>query len=342
MNKKIWWVIAVAVAGVAVVAAWLLLMSKSATPAPAPAKIVYARGYVRGERMLVLKNRYDGFVAKVCCRNYQNVKAGDVLIEYDDYDIRTKLETKRNAVSEQEKLVEERKLRLAKVRLDPLPSNYRNINYKQIAAEEKLKRLRHELGVYTKLHRNNIISELALREKMQDCKDAEVDVQSNAHDISVVNQGLAENYIAIAEKELESATVKLADLRRELALLEEGAQYYRIIAPFDGIVIINSDSAGMWNPAGTAAAELHSARKKVVECLVEKAAVRHVVVGRQYRWRSNQYDCESRGLALVTPISTRKWGGEGAIMIKCRIDSAPEELPINSTGTLEIQVIPEN
>lgn len=340
MAKKWWCFGGIAAFVVAALVVWFWIgapTGKSATVAPV--KVFYGSGSIRGTKMLVLKNRYDGFVAKVCCRNYQEVKSGDVIIEYDDYDIRTKMEAKRNAVTEQEKLVEEKKLKLAKVRLDPLPSNYRNINYKQMAAEEKLKRLRHELGVYTKLHRNNIISELALREKMQDCKDAEADVQSNAHDISVVNQGLAENYIAIAEKELESATVKLADLRREMALLEEGAQYYRITAPFDGVVILHVEQSGTWNPAGTAAAELHSLKGREVECVVEKAASRYLVLGRQYFWRSNQYDCDAKGCALVSPLSIRKHGGEGAVIVRCRIDSAPEELKINSTGMLEIEAI---
>ncbi len=307
-------------------------------------RIVRGRGYVRGLAMYSLQNKYAAFVSKVNFYSYQSVKAGDVIIEYDDFDLRVKLEAKRNAVAEQEKLVESRELELAKIRLDPLPSNYRNINYKQMAAEEKLKRLRHELSVYTKLHGNNIVSDLSLREKIQDCKDAEAEVKSNAHDISVVKQGLAENYVAAAEKDLETAKTKLEGLRRELALLEEEQQYYRIVSPCDGVVIVNSSTVGSWNAVGTTAVEVHRIPngKKLVYCYVDERDIHNIIEGRQYRWRSAQFDAREKGFALVTAYELKKshytYGDRSLYLVNCRVDSSPEDLRIGSTGSLEIDV----
>ena len=309
----------------------------------ADARIIRARGYVRGGSMWTLKNKYPAYVAKVHHYSYEKVTAGTVIIEYDDFDIRLKITAKQNAINEQRQIVSQREAELQLTRVNPLPSDYRNVSYKQMAAKEKLKRLKHELGVYTKLHGNKIISDLAYREKVQDLKDAEADVESYAHDLAVVKQGLAEIYIDIAEKKLAVEKEKLASLESELALLEEEKSYYQIIAPHDGICYTHSDTVGVWNNANTAAVEIHSeAGKKKVICYIDERDIQYLVEGKQYNFRSSQYDCDKLGFAKVTPYFIKKthssFGDRSLYQVNCLLDESPQELRINSTGYLEINV----
>lgn len=308
-------------------------------------EFVYGRGFVRGNWMITLKNKYPAFVKKVHYYSYTQVKAGDVILEYDDFDIRQKITAKENQILEQQKKIELCEEKLMLKQLDPLPSDFRNVSNKQMAARAKLKRIRHELSVYTKLHGNKIISDIALREKEQECKDAEADVESYAHDISLVNQGLAKKYIDIAQKELDSARTELKSLQSELDLLKEEASYYKIVAPWDGTVITNSDTVGGWDAAATAAAEMHfvpAGKKKRVYCYFDERDVKYVVEGKTYRFRSSQYDCDKKGFAKVTPYFVKKthytYGDRSLYLVQCWLEDAPEDLRVNSTGTLEVEI----
>lgn len=293
--------------------------------------------------MWVLKNKYPSYVSKVYHYKYEKVKAGTVIIEYDDFDIRTKINAKKNAINEQRRIVEQREAELRLTIINPLPSDYRNVSYKQMAAKEKLKRLKHELGVYTKLHGNKIISDLAYREKAQDLKDAEADVESYAHDLAVLKQGLADIYIDIADKKLAVEKEKLAALESDLASLEEEKSYYQIVAQHDGICYTNSDTVGSWNSANTSAVEIHSdGPKKKVICYIDERDLAYLVEGKQYRFRSSQYDCDKLGFAKVTPYNIDKshssYGDRSLYLVKCYLDESPQELRINSTGYLEIDI----
>lgn len=308
---------------------------------PQERQMIYGIGYVRGGKRVVLKNKVAGFVSKVNCLSQARVKKGDVILEYDDLDLRTQIENLKNTIAEQEKLLELKTLALDLKLLDPLPSDYRNLQSKQMAAKERLRRLEHELSVYSRLYRSKIVSELALREKTQACKDSEAEVQSYSNDMDVLNRGLGKLYITIAEKEVEEARLKLENRRRELQLLEEQRKYYRITAPFDGICITNSDTVHGYNPVNTEAASIHSDNRKLVYAYFDERDVGWIVEGRPCRFRSSQYDPEKTGYFTVTPYEVKKdrtaYGDRCFFLVKFTVDKEPEPLRIESTGRVEIE-----
>lgn len=108
--------------------------------------MIYGQGYVRGSGQVTLKNKYAGFVSKVHFYSQALVKKGDVILEYDDYDLRVKIQKAENAIIELEKDLNRKKLDLEIKKIDPLPSDYRNIIWKGFAAEQLQKRLLHESG----------------------------------------------------------------------------------------------------------------------------------------------------------------------------------------------------
>ncbi|MCQ2377777.1 MAG: biotin/lipoyl-binding protein [Victivallaceae bacterium] len=315
----------------------------SSVPAPEGSRRIIGVGYARGAEMITLKNKYAGFVSKVNFYTGDAVKKGDVILEFDDYEWRVALEKAMNAVTEQRKTVEAKSAALQLTRVDPLPSQYRNLKWKSMAAQERFKRLQHETDVYRHLHGNSIVSDLSYREKIQDMRDAEADFKSYANDIQLVENGLDKLYIAAAQKELEVAEAGLADLERILELVREEGKYYRFVAPFDGIVENHSDTVHGYNAAGSAIAEIHDYTQGTkVYCYFDERDVGFVTVGETYRFRTNQFDCDKLGFPMVKPTRVKKshssFGDRSLYLVQCVLVSSPRPLNINSAGQMEIDV----
>lgn len=56
-------------------------------------RIIRGCGFVRGIGQVTLRNKYAGFVSKVNFFSQDRVKKGDVILEYDDLDLRQEIET---------------------------------------------------------------------------------------------------------------------------------------------------------------------------------------------------------------------------------------------------------
>ncbi len=306
-------------------------------------KLIKGFGYVRGSSMITLKNKYAGYVKKVNFYTGQKITQGDVILEYDDLDWRLRLTQAINAVREQQKVVEAKELALQLKKLNPLPSEYRNASWKQMAAKEKLSRLKKELDAYEKLHGNKIVSDFSLREKTQDYKDAEADAAILDQDIRIINQGLGALYISIAEKELEDARTKLEDLKKVQTLIEEDGNYYRIVSPRNGVLVNNSDTVNGYNAAATNVAEIHSFNNGTyVYCYFDERDIGYVTEGKTYRFRTNQFDCDKKGFPLIRPFEVKKSrsssGDRSLYLVECQLVSSPIPLRLNSTGQMEIDV----
>ena len=317
--------------------------------AAAETRTVRGMGFVRGRKRVVLRNKFAGFVSQVHIYSQTQVKKGDVIIEYDDLELRTAIEKLEHAIAEQKKTLEIRELELALKRLDPLPSEYRKTQWKLSAARKRLERVAHELDVYRRLFRTKGISELALREKEQEFKDAETEVRGYTDDLEKLKGGLATIYIQEAERAVEAARIKLRNLERELELAREQIKYYKIASPYDGICITNSDTQYAWNAAGTEAVEIHRIVKdavcptgKYVYAYFEEDDLVFVREGVPCRFRSNQYDCDKQGFAVLVPFQVKKqrysYGDKTLHLVKFRVMSETVPLRIDSTGFVEIEV----
>ena len=252
-------------------------------------KVVRGTGYVRGSSQRSLKNKYASYVSKVNFYSQQRVKKGDVILEYDDLDLRTNIAKIKHDIAELEQELVCKKVALQLTKIDPLPSSYRNLRLKRDIAQERLNRHAHELEVYEQLYGSKIVSDLTLREKRQLVKDYEGDLLCLDSDMKVLNQGLEKLTIKRDEEAVKDIELKLANLRKELALLEEQKKYYKIVAPIDGLCITNSDTVGGYDAVGTTAALVHRDSKKLIYAYFDERDIKHVIEGKPCRFRSNQY-----------------------------------------------------
>lgn len=345
MNKAMKFFLAAAVCA----GAWSAEAKPAETAKSEEKQTVRGMGYVRGRKRVILRNKYAGFVSEVRIYSQTKVKKGDVIIEYDDLELRNTIAKLENSIAEQKKTLEIKELELSLKRLDPLPSDYRKTQWKLAAARKRHERVAHELDVYRRLFKTKGVSELSLREKEQELKDAEADVRGYTEDREKLKSGLADIYIREAEAAVDAAKIKIRNLERELELAREQLKYYKIASPYDGICITNSDTQYAWDAAGTEAVEIHRIVKddvcptgKYVYAYFDEEDLVYVKEFVPCRFRSNQYDCEKQGFAELLPFQIKKqkysYGDKVLHLVKFRVMKEPVELRIDSTGFVEIEV----
>ena len=310
---------------------------------PEAKKEIFGYGYLRGSSHYVLKNKYAAFVSKVHVYADTRVKKGDCILEYDDYDLRVKIVAQENSIAnlKQEIALQETKLEL--VRLDPLPSDYRNINWKTARAKELLNRTENEWNVYRRLSRNRSVSDLDLRSKKQSYLDAKAAYQITVNDQERVNNGLKKLYLQQAEQQLALLKTKLAGAERDLELLNEQRKYYKIIAPHDGIINTHSDTVGAWNAAATEAACLHKDARFYVYSYFAEEDIINIKSGMTAKVFSHD-DGEWYDATIFELTRSRTAVGEGVYhLVKMRITSdltgkikRPGKLQVEGAVTVKI------
>ena len=350
MKKSIWLCAAVGVSAVTAAAVcWSMSQYKTDDGAGAPAvksqdagkkRIIRGTGYVRGSSQRTLKNKYASYVSKVNFYSQQRVKKGDVILEYDDLGLRTNIAKIKHDIAELEQDLVLKKLALQLTSIDPLPSGYRNLRLKRDIAQERFNRHAHELEVYEQLFGSKIVSELTLREKRQQVKDYEGDLMCLDSDMKILNQGLETLTVKRAEESVKDTELKLANLRKELALLEEEKKYYKIVSPIDGVCITNSDTVGGYDAVGTSAAIVHRDTRKLIYAYFNEQDIKHVIEGKPCRFRSNQYgnDVEFEVMPYEVKRTFYSYGDRLMMYAKFRLTKEPKPLRIDSVGTVEIEL----
>lgn len=314
----------------------IYLETKTAAP-----KVIYGFGYVRGRSQTTLKNKYAGFVSKVHHYSYAKVKKGDVILEYDDYDIRTAIKKLEHSIAEQTRNVELKKINLEMVTLDPLPSQYRNLQLRRQSAQATLDRSAHEHEVYRKLSRDKIVADLTYRAKMEDFKNSQAELKQLDQDLKILGKGLSDLYIRKAEFELREAETKLKDLKEQLELLKEERKYYKIVAPFDGVTVTNSDTVHGYNAVGTAAAAVHRVDRKKVYSYFTTDDIKYLHVGDKLKFISHDKPRDKQGAVVqIFDIATTRttYGDKTYFTVKCNVIEDPHDMLIDTIGTLEFRI----
>ena len=261
-------------------------------------KIITGYGYFRGRSRTTLYNKYGAFIKKVNIYSDKPVKAGDCILEYDDFDLRKKIVSQQSSIANTEKDLAEAKIQLELTRLDPLPSEYRNINWKIKRAKELLDKTENEWRTYNRLFKSKSVSELDLRSKKQAYLDALAAYEITIHDQETVNRGMRKLEIKAAEQKVSTLETKLEGLKKDLAVLEEERKFYKIVTPYDGVIVTNSDTVHIWDNAGTAAAVIHKVhRGYYLYTYFEEKDIIHIPDGTKGRFFSTDtgkwYDAES-------------------------------------------------
>ena len=341
MKKSVLTVLISAVVSVLFSAAAMLLIVQKNPEKKEPAKTiktVRTQGYLRGASMVTLKNKYAGYVSKVYKYSHAKVKKGDIILEYNDFDVRRKIENARKELEQLKSELLEKELQLKLVVIDPLPSGYRNTDWKITKAKELMERAENEYLVYRKLFNSQSVSDLDMRSKKQIYLDAKAEYKSLIHDKEIISKGLAECYIDIARRNVETKKQQIAVKNQEIADLLEEQSYYKIRAVRDGVIITNSDTVDAWNSAGTSAAVVHSARKTLVYSYFYEPDAWFIREKAPARFVSNQTG-EVIPLEVYEVKRSRSSHDEGrSVFVKFHVRGDVSHLRHESTGVVEVDV----
>ena len=157
--------------------------------------------------------------------------------------------------------------------------------------------------------------------------------------MKVLNNGLEKMTVRQAEESVKDIELKIANLRRELALQEEELKYYKIVAPVDGVCITNSDTVGGYDAVGTSAAVVHRDNRKLIYAYFDERDIRHVVEGKPCRFISNQYgkDLVFEVMPYEVKRSFYSYGDRLMMYAKFRLTKEPKPLRIESIGSVDIE-----
>ncbi len=108
--KKIIWILLPVTILVLLAAAAFYIHCTPAEKVPPPPKMIYGIGFVRGIGQITLKNKFAGFVSKVNFFSQNRVKKGDIILEYDDLELRAKITEAQHEIAEL--LQEQQKMQL--------------------------------------------------------------------------------------------------------------------------------------------------------------------------------------------------------------------------------------
>ena len=298
-------------------------------------KIITGYGYIRGTSRTTLSNKYGAYVSKVHIYSDKPVKKGDCILEYDDFDLRKKIVAQKVDIANAERALAEALTDLELVRLDPLPSEYRNIHWKIKRARELLVKTENEWRTFDRLFKHKSVSELDLRSKKQEYQDALASYESVVHDQERINRGLRKLKIRQAEENVKAARTRLEGLRKNLAVLEEEKKFYKIVTPYDGVIVTNSDTVHLWDNAGTAAAVIHKVvRGYYIYSYFEEKDLIHIPDGTIARFFSNDSGKWYEARSFEVTRSRTAVGDKVFHLVKFKVLS-----PIDKKVTLDSNVI---
>ncbi|MCQ2380616.1 MAG: hypothetical protein MJ025_06835 [Victivallaceae bacterium] len=297
-----------------------------------------APGQLRGGRVVGLVTVRGGMVTRALSSG-EKVSTGEAVLAFDDRDWSYRREMLSSQLEEQEVLVSSKELLLHLKNLDPLPGEYRNLKFKRAAASEKLGRLQHELEVYKKLHRNNIVSDLTYREKMQDLRDAETEVASKDNDLKILNGGLENLYVTISRQELQLERIRLGERKRELAEHERNHSNWLVKAPFDGVVTMRNNYVGSYVAAEVAVGSLHDfSCGAIVDCRVSEREARRIRTDIEYDFvffgggeRRHSIKVRPRSVKRVADCTSAR-----PYLVECMAVGAIEDPVPDAPGVLRI------
>ena len=227
------------------------------------------------------------------------------------------------------------------VSLDPLPSQYRNLQLRRRSAQATLERSAHEHEVYRKLSQDKIVADLTYRAKMEDFKNSQAELKQLDQDLKILGKGLSDLYIKKAELELREAETKLNDLKEQLVLLKEEQKYYKIVAPCDGICMINSDTVGGYDAVGTSAATVHRIVRKYIYSYFTVEDIKYLHVGDKLKFTSHDKPRDQQGaIVQIFDIATSRtsYGDKTYFLVKCKTVEDPHNILIDTVGTLEFDI----
>ena len=301
---------------------------------------VEGRGAVYGLREYELKSSVTSRITAIHHRTGDVVKKGTVLLELDDRDLQEELQKLRNTIRELEAEIEVDTWKLAVLRHDPLPKEYRHTAIELEEYRERVLKSGHEVEVFRGLRDKGVVSPLEFEQKELEFVKNKAGLKKLEDDLVKLQSGLAQKIISEAETGLELLRRRLESRRSELVMLEKHVADYRFVAPEDGTVGMIPTKTGIYVEPGQELVVLAASGPKKFIAYIDEKYIYKVREKQRVRIASSQYNYFEYGYfygkvyaidELPQPVGTRN-----CYAVRILLEESRYPLRLGSTGEAEI------
>ena len=251
---------------------------------------IYADGVIIPEHTFELVGHVDAHVKKFNFRTGDDVKEGEVIAELDSRAYEAAAITADAAVRELAAELEVKKAELRILEKEPLPKElwYSKTNLKE--CQEQVERARDRLDRSKKLQLVSAISKIEFEKAELEAIASEAELARAKENARRVDEGLGQQYIEKAKRDVGLVAAKLEGKKAELAFLQKQIDECKLVAPATGR-LVELDCKNTWYvERGKVAAKIASGNRIRAIARVDARVVRKVKPGQRVRVTSDVYN----------------------------------------------------
>ncbi|MBR7107775.1 MAG: HlyD family efflux transporter periplasmic adaptor subunit [Lentisphaeria bacterium] len=298
-------------------------------------------GTVVGIREYDLKTLVSAKTVKIYHHEGEEVKRGELLVEFDSRDQRDKIATLKHELEEliHEQEVKEQSLKI--LRKDPLPDYFRHTKLQLEEARERFARNEHELKVYHDLFQRKAITRREFLRVELDHLNSQMALRRLQEDWKKLQSGMAKDIILRAEKELALLKKRIEGKKLDIDIAIKKLEDYKLYAPDAGVLTDIPPRAGGFYPRGEVVVKFSANRNKKVIALIDEKQIFKVAPGQKVRIYCQQYNYLDYGYfeGRVTDIYQLPVMHKGANCYPVRIVLSNEEYPLRFGSGCDVTII---
>lgn len=298
-------------------------------------------GTVVGIREYDLKTLVSAKTVKIYHHEGEEVKKGDLLVEFDSRDQRDKIDMIKHELEEllHEQEVKEQALKI--LRKDPLPDYFRHTKLQLEEAKERFARNEHELKVYADLFARKAITRREYLRVELDHLNSNMALKRLSEDWKKLQSGMAKDILNKAVKELELLKKRIEGKRKEIVVATNQLEDFKLFAPDHGVLTDIPPRPGGFYERGEVVVKFSANQNKKVIALIDEKQIFKVVPGQPVRIYCQQYNYLDYGFftGRVTDIYQLPIKQNGANYYPVRIVLSDEQYPLRFGAGCEVTIV---
>ncbi len=303
--------------------------------------VVEGNGTVVGIREYDLKTLVSAKTVRIFHHEGEEVKRGDLLVEFDSRDQRDKIAMLKHELEEllHEQEVKEQSLKI--LRKDPLPDYFRHTKLQLEEAKERFARNEHELKVYTDLFNRKAITRREFLRVELDHLNSNMALKRLNEDWKKLQSGMAKDIVIKAEKELNLLKKRISGKRKEIELATKQLEDFKLVAPDAGVLTDIPPRPGGFYERGEVVVKFSANQNKKVIALIDEKQIFKVAPGQTVRIYCQQYNYLDYGYfsGRVTDIYQLPVKENGVNYYPVRIVLSNEQYPLRFGAGCEVSIV---
>ena len=303
--------------------------------------VVEGNGTVVGIREYDLKTLVSAKTVRIFHHEGEEVKRGDLLVEFDSRDQRDKIAMLKHELEEllHEQEVKEQSLKI--LRKDPLPDYFRHTKLQLEEAKERFARNEHELKVYTDLFNRKAITRREFLRVELDHLNSNMALKRLNEDWKKLQSGMAKDIVIKAEKELNLLKKRISGKRKEIELAAKQLEDFKLVAPDAGVLTDIPPRPGGFYERGEVVVKFSANQNKKVIALIDEKQIFKVAPGQTVRIYCQQYNYLDYGYfsGRVTDIYQLPIKENGVNYYPVRIVLSNEQYPLRFGAGCEVSIV---